>query len=67
MKIMFGLCKSEAQSNSSLNQIKYQGKFLEKLRKLKYLKDHFLIVAETDIKQILANKNDVIFEVRTVM
>jgi hypothetical protein len=36
-----------------LNQIKHQGKFLEKLRRLKYLKDHFLIEGETDIKQIL--------------
>ena len=59
------LIEIEKQIIDYLNQIKHQGKFLEKLRKLKYLKDHFLIVGETDIKQILSNKSDVIFEVRT--
>lgn len=48
-----------------LNQIKRQGKFLEKLRKLKYLKDHFTIEAETDIKQILTQRNHVIFKPKT--
>jgi len=48
-----------------LNQIKQQGKFLEKLRKLKYLKENFTIEAETDIRQIVSNKNQVIFEART--
>lgn len=56
------LIEIEKQIIDYLNQIKHQGKFLEKLRKLKYLKDHFTIEAETDIKQILANKNQVIFE-----
>ncbi|RYM34189.1 hypothetical protein ERX46_09535 [Brumimicrobium glaciale] len=58
------LIEIEKQIIDYLNQIKHQGKFLEKLRKLKYLKDHFTIEAETDIKQILANKNQVIFEKR---
>jgi hypothetical protein len=58
------LIEIEKQIIDYLNQIKHQGKFLEKLRKLKYLKDHFTIEAETDIKQILANKNQVIFETR---
>lgn len=47
-----------------LNQIKHQGEFLEKLRKVKYLKDQFRIKSETDIKKILSLKNDVIFEKR---
>jgi hypothetical protein len=47
----------EKQIIDYLNQIKHQGKFLEKLRRLKYLKDHFLIEGETDIKQILTKKN----------
>ena len=34
------------------------------MRKLKYLKDHFTIEAETDIKQIIAAKNQIIFETR---
>jgi len=58
------LIEIEKQIINFLNQIKLQGKFLEKLRKLKYLKDHFTIEAETDIKQILTNKNEVIFETR---
>jgi len=58
------LIEIEKQIIDYLNQIKHQGKFLEKLRKLKYLKDHFTIEAETDIKQVLSNKNPVIFESR---
>ena len=58
------LIEIEKQIINYLNQIKHQGRFLEKLRKLKYLKDHFTIEAETDIKQILANKDQVIFERR---
>lgn len=58
------LIEIEKQIIDYLNQIKHHGKFLEKLRKLKYLKDHFTIVAQTDIKQILASKNQVIFENR---
>ncbi len=56
------LIEIEKQIIDYLNQIKIHGKFLDKLRKLKYLKDHFLIEAETDIKQILSNSNQVIFE-----
>ena len=58
------LIEIEKEIIDYLNQIKHQGLFLEKLRKLKYLKDHFIIEAETNIKQILANKNQVIFESR---
>ncbi len=59
------LIEIEKQIIDYLNQIKQQGEFLEKLRKLKYLKDNFTIEAETDIKQIIANKKEVIFEPRT--
>ncbi|MEM8522037.1 hypothetical protein [Flavobacterium sp. PL12] len=58
------LIEIEKQIIDYLNQIKHQGLFLEKLRKLKHLKDHFTIEAETDIKQIIASKNQVIFETR---
>ncbi|WP_366182687.1 hypothetical protein [Flavobacterium ovatum] len=58
------LIEIEKQIIDYLNQIKHQGKFSEKLRKLKYLKDHFTIEAETDTKQIIATKNQVIFETR---
>lgn len=59
------LIEIEKQIIDYLNQIKHQGKFLEKLRKLKYLKDHFTIEAETNIRQVVSNKNQVIFEART--
>ena len=59
------LIEIEKQIIDYLNQIKQQGKFLEKLRELKYLKDNFTIEAETDIRQIVSNKNQVIFEART--
>ena len=59
------LIEIEKQIINYLNQIKQQGEFLEKLRKLKYLKDNFTIEAETDIRQIISNKNQVIFEART--
>jgi len=58
------LIEIEKQIIDYLNQIKIHGEFLEKLRKLKYLRDHFTIEAETDIKQILSNTNHVVFEKR---
>ncbi len=58
------LIEIEKQIINFLNQIKQQGLFLEKLRKLKYLKDHFTIEAETDIKQHLSKNNTLIFERR---
>ncbi len=69
LKYLLGECSHnlieiEKQIIDYLNQIRIHGKFLEKLRKLKYLKDHFTIKAETDIKQILSNKHHVIFESR---
>ena len=59
------LIEIEKQIIDFLNQIKQQEKFIEKLRKLKYLKDQFLIQADTNIKQVLAHKNALIFETRT--
>jgi len=58
------LIEIEKQIIDYLNQIKHQGKFIEKLRKLKYLKDQFRIESETDLKQILSQKNQVIFQKR---
>src|SRR5699024_8509407 len=58
------LIETEKQIIDYLNQINRQGAFIEKLRKLKYLKDHFTIEAETDIQQVLAQRNQVIFEKR---
>lgn len=58
------LIEIEKQIIDYLNQIKHQGAFLEKLRKLKYLKDQFLIEGETNLKQKLLEQNEVLFETR---
>jgi len=60
------LIEIEKQIIDYLNQIKHQERFVEKLRKLKYLKDHFLIQAETDIKQVLSQNNDIVFEGKNI-
>lgn len=58
------LIEIEKQIIDYLNQIKHQGAFLEKLRKLKYLKDQFLIEGETNLKQRLLEQNAILFETR---
>lgn len=58
------LIEIEKQIIDYLNQIKYQDKLIKKLRKLKYLKDQFLIEAETDIKKILRENTAAIFDIR---
>ena len=59
------LIEIEKQIIDYLNQIKRQGAFMEKLRKVKYLRDHFRLRAETDIEQVLASRHDTLFEPRT--
>jgi len=58
------LIEIEKQIIDYLNQIKVQARFIEKVRRLKYLKDQFFIEADTDIKQVLAKKNELLFENR---
>jgi len=60
------LIEIERQIIDYLNQIDLQGAFLEKLRKIKYLKDHFTLEAETNFRQILNQKNQVLFEKRVM-
>ncbi|WP_221390309.1 hypothetical protein [Dyadobacter sp. NIV53] len=45
-----------------LNRIKYHSGVIEKLRQIKYLKDQFTLKSKTNIKEILAVNNAVIFE-----
>lgn len=45
-----------------LNRIKYQSGFIEKLRQIKYLKDQFTLKSQTNILEILAENNAVIFD-----
>lgn len=48
-----------------LNLIDYQNSILEKVKKLKYLKDQFLMDEHTDIRRVLANCNPVWMEPQT--
>lgn len=45
-----------------LNLIDYQNRILEKVKKLKYLKDQFLLEEHTDIRSVIAQKNPVWME-----
>ena len=58
------LIEIEKQIIDYLNQIKQQSGFLEKLRKIKYLKDQFIIESSTNIKKVLTSENAVMFENR---
>jgi hypothetical protein len=67
LKIQLGKCSHnlieiERQIIDFLNQIQYQSSVIEKLRKIKYLKDQYILETSTDIKTVLANNNSVIFE-----
>ena len=48
---MHNLIEIEKQIIDYLNQIKYQSGVVKKLRKIKYLRDQFVIEAETNIKE----------------
>ncbi|WP_294472812.1 hypothetical protein [uncultured Bacteroides sp.] len=45
-----------------LNLIDYQNRILEKVKKLKYLKDQFLLEEHTNIRQVMGQKNPVWME-----
>lgn len=67
LKMQLGKCthnliEIERQVIDFLNQILQQSNVVEKLRQIKYLKDQFILETATDIKQILAINNSVIFE-----
>lgn len=67
LKMQLGKCthnliEIERQVIDFLNQIKQQSGVVEKLRKIKYLKDQFILETTTDIKQVLATNNSVVFE-----
>ncbi|MGB0868518.1 MAG: hypothetical protein ACPG6V_08830 [Flavobacteriales bacterium] len=59
---MHNLIEIEKQIINYLNQIKHQSGIIEKLRKLKHLKDQFTINAQTNLVEVLNERNDVFFE-----
>ena len=61
-KCTHNLIEIQRQIIDFLNQIKHQSGIIEKLRKVKYLKDQFILESSTDIKQVLVKNNAVVFE-----
>ena len=58
------LIESRKQIIDYLNQIKYKSGIVDKLRKLKYLRDQLLIKSATNIESVLQQTNAVVFETR---
>jgi hypothetical protein len=58
------LIETRKQIIEYINQIKYQSKFIEKLRQIKYLKDQFEIKAKTNIVEIVRNSKAVAFDTK---
>lgn len=56
------LIEIQKQIIEYLNQIKYQSGLIEKIRQIKYLKDQFEIRNKTNLIEVLAKNNGVIFE-----
>ncbi|MGB5990567.1 MAG: hypothetical protein WBG43_12635 [Marinifilaceae bacterium] len=56
------LIEIEKQIIDFLNQIKYQTNVIEKIRRIKYLKDQLTIESTTDINDILLANNSIVFE-----
>ena len=58
------LIETRKQIIEYINQIKYQSKFIEKLRQLKYLRDQFEIKHKTNIIEVLSNTHSLAFEAK---
>ncbi len=56
------LIEIQKQIIEYLNQIKYQSRVAEHLRRIKHLKDQFELKTKTNIEEILGRNNSVIFE-----
>ncbi|SHG28742.1 hypothetical protein [Dysgonomonas macrotermitis] len=56
------LIETRKQIIEYINQVKYQSKFIEKLKRLKYLRDQYEIKHKTNIKEILLRSNALAFE-----
>jgi hypothetical protein len=56
------LIEARKQIIEYINQIKYQSKFIEKLRQIKYLKDQFEIKAKTNIIEVVTKSKSTAFD-----
>jgi hypothetical protein len=61
-KCSHNLIEIERQVIDFLNQIRQQSGVVEKLRKIKFLKDQFILETQTDIRQVLNSANTLTFE-----
>ena len=59
------LLEIERQIVHYLNLIAYQNRIFEKVRRLKFLRDQFLLTENTDIRQVIMQKNPVWMESQT--
>ncbi|QZT37321.1 hypothetical protein K5X82_00155 [Halosquirtibacter xylanolyticus] len=59
------LIEIQKQVINFLNQVKQHNRFVEKLRKVKYLKDQFELKEKSDIEQILFKDHALIYESRS--
>jgi hypothetical protein len=58
------LIETRQQIIEYINQIKYQSKFIEKLKQLKYLRDQFEIKHKTNIREVLSHNDALVFETK---
>ena len=58
------LIETRQQIIEYINQIKYQSRFIEKLKQIKYLRDQFEIRHKTNILQVLSENNALVFETK---
>ena len=56
------LIETQKQIIEYLNQVKYQSRIIEHVRQVKYLKDQFELKAKTNVLQVIAADNAVVFE-----
>ena len=62
--VYHNLLELDRQIISYLNLIEYQSKLLQKVHRLKYLRDHMLLDTGTDVNVVMAEKNPVWLEPR---
>jgi hypothetical protein len=56
------LIETQKQIIEYLNQVKYQSRIIEHIRQVKYLKDQFELKAKTNVLQVVATSNAMVFE-----
>jgi hypothetical protein len=59
------LIETQKQIIDYINQIEHQGRVIEQIRHVKYLKDQFELKTKTNVNQFLGHNKDIFFETRT--